>query len=259
MIDSPASPPPAVWAAARQPSQQAPAGVPAVPVNKRVQRQVRKLGLASAGPESGGTLFSERVLVVHQKAKVLEKRVEYSIFDQRGLRLGYVRQLGSAMSGLAGSSNATRRFQISDPEGTPLLMLTKPASLLKSKVSVMQPDGTLVGQIIQDNLGLLGPALGGKFNDRFRIEAEGEVLGTINAEDWRAWDFSLQDPGGSEIARVTKTRTGFAREAFTKADHYVLEIHRSLEDPLLTLVVSAAVTLDVVLKPHGDTPRQRRR
>lgn len=255
MLDSPTVPPPAPFATAERRGSKA----PEVPTNKRAQRQIQKLGLGSPNDNGGGTLFSERVLVVHQKAKLIEKRVEYAIFDQLGRPMGQVRQLGSAMAGLVASSNSTKRFQISDAGGNTLLTLTKPTTIVKSRVSVMRGDGTHVGHIVQDNLGLLASALGGRFNDRFRMEADGEVVGTINAEDWRAWNFNIQDANGTEIARVTKTRAGLAREAFTKADHYVLEIHRGLEDPLLSLVVSAAVTLDVVLKPQGEAPRQRRR
>ena len=35
---------------------------------------------------------------------------------------------------------------------------------------------------------------------------------------------------------------------FTTADNYVLQIHRPLEDPLRTLVVSAALGVDTALK-----------
>ena len=69
---------------------------------------------------------------------------------------------------------------------------------------------------------------------------------------WRAWDFSIQDPHGSEIARITKTWAGFSKEMFTNADNYVLEMHRTLEDPLLSLVVSAALAVDTVLKQDSD-------
>ena len=39
---------------------------------------------------------------------------------------------------------------------------------------------------------------------------------------------------------------------FTNADNYVLQMHRTLEDPLLSLVVSAALAVDTVLKQDSD-------
>jgi hypothetical protein len=227
-------------------------------VNKSVQRQVGKFDVTDSPQAGGGTLFTERILVINQKAKLFERKAEYSVFDQQGRKVGAVRQFGTSMSRLAvGRDSATKRLQIMDGNGRPALTLTRPATVWKSKVVVSRDDGTPVGLIAQDTLGLLGEFLGGRFNIRFRMEANGEQVGTINAESWQAWDFSIQDAGGVEIARITKTWAGFSKEMFTKADNYVLEIHRPLEDPLLSLVVSAALVVDTVLKQDSDNQRSR--
>lgn len=42
---------------------------------------------------------------------------------------------------------------------------------------------------------------------------------------------------------------------FTKADNYVLEIHRPLDDPLFSLVVSAALAVNTALKQDSDWSR----
>lgn len=229
------------------------------PVNRKVQNQVRKLGVADSTRVGGGTLFTERVLVVNQKAKLFEKKAEYAVFDQHGRKVGGVREFGTSMSTwVVGRDSATKRLQIVDAEGRPLLTLTRPATVLKSKVTVMREDGTHVGEIVQESLGVMASVLGGKFNVRFRMEAGGKTLGTINADDWRAWDFSIQGPNGSEIARITKTWAGFGKENFTKADNYVLEMHTTLEDPLLTLVVSSALVVDTVMKQISDGSRRNR-
>lgn len=232
---------------------------PVAPINKKVQKQVRKLGVADPTRTGGGSLFTEQLLVVNQKAKLFEKKAEYAVFDQCGRKVGGVRQFGTSMSRLAvGRDNATKRLQIVDADGNPLLTLTRPATMLKSKVTVSRQDGTLVGEIVQQSLGVMASVLGGKFNVRFRMEADGETLGTINAEDWRAWDFNIRDEKGTEIARITKVWAGFGKQNFTKADNYVLELHRSLEDPILTLVVSAALVVDTVLKQDSDGNRRNR-
>lgn len=224
-----------------------------------VSKQVQKLGISSPMRNGGGTLFTERVLVINQKAKLFERRAEYSVFDQDGRKVGGVREFGISMSRIAvGRENATKRLQIVDAFGSPCLTLTRPATMWKSKVMVMREDGSLVGCIAQESLGVMASVLGGKFNVRFRMEADGATLGTINAESWRAWDFSIQDAQGSEIARITKTWAGFFKQSFTKADNYVLEIHRELEDPLLTLVVSGALVVDTVLKQAGGGDHRSR-
>jgi uncharacterized protein YxjI len=73
-------------------------------------------------------------------------------------------------------------------------------------------------------------------------------VGSINAENWRAWNFSIKDGTGTEVARITKTFEGLAKTMFTTADNYVVQIHRHLEDPLRSLVVAAAVSVDTALK-----------
>ena len=250
-IDAPVVAPPTQAVARSAPVR--PVAVARAPINKNVQRQVRKLGVADSALAGGGTLFTEQILIVNQKAKLFEKKAEYSVFNQQGHKVGGVRQFGISMSRLVvGRENETKRLQIVDAEGRPILTLTRPATVMKSKVTVMRQDGTPVGQIVQENFGVMASMFGGRFNIRFRMESGGETLGTINAESWRAWDFSIQDPHGSEIARITKTWAGFSKEMFTKADNYVLQMHRPLEDPLLSLVVSAALAVDTVLKQGSD-------
>ena len=86
----------------------------------------------------------------------------------------------------------------------------------------------------------------GKIN--FGLEAGGSVVGSINAENWRAWNFSIQDISGTELARITKTWEGLAKTMFTTADNYVLQIHRPLQEPLRSLVVASALSVDTALK-----------
>ncbi|MEU8924384.1 phospholipid scramblase-related protein [Kitasatospora sp. NPDC048545] len=222
-------------------------GQPAAPVGDaaKVQRQVRQQ--AGVGPVlgGGGTLFSEPVLVVNQKAKLIELTNEYSVFDQQGATLGSVVQVGQ--SGLRKvirllfsiDQYLTHKLEIRDAQGTPVLLLTRPAKLIKSRVIVQHPNGQEVGQIIQQN------AIG-KIN--FALEVGGRKVGAIKAENWRAWNFSIVDETDTEVARITKTWEGLAKTMFTTADNYVLQIHRPLTDPLLSLVVATALTVDTALK-----------
>ncbi|HMS11458.1 MAG TPA: phospholipid scramblase-related protein, partial [Microthrixaceae bacterium] len=67
--------------------------------------------------------------------------------------------------------------------------------------------------------------------------------------NWRAWDFAIHDETETEIARVTKTWEGLAKTMFTTADNYVLRVHRpDLPQPLLSLVVASALSIDTALK-----------
>jgi uncharacterized protein YxjI len=72
--------------------------------------------------------------------------------------------------------------------------------------------------------------------------------GSINAENWRAWNFNITDGQGNEVARVTKTWEGLAKTMFTTADNYVVNIHRQLPEPMRSLVVASALCIDTALK-----------
>ncbi|MFI9227880.1 phospholipid scramblase-related protein [Streptomyces rimosus] len=211
----------------------------------RVQHQVQQQAGVAPTAQGGGTLFTEPVLVVNQKAKLIEVTNEYSVFDQHGNTLGTVVQVGQStakkvlriVSSL--DQYMTHRLEIRDAYGQPQLVLTRPAKFIKSKVLVERPDGQPVGEIVQQN------AIG-KIN--FAMMAGGQQIGAIKAENWRAWNFAIVDHTDTEVARITKTWEGLAKTMFTTADNYVLQIHVQLPEPLRSLVVATALTVDTALK-----------
>ncbi|WP_285564270.1 phospholipid scramblase-related protein [Streptomyces sp. RTGN2] len=216
------------------PAQQQPA---AVPQQGMPQQQ--------GGVPGGASLFNQQVLVVNQKAKLIEVTNEYSVFDQNGNTIGSVVQVGqSALRKVLRFLTSidqylTHRLEIRDAYGQPQLLLTRPAKFIKSKVIVQRADGQPVGEIVQQN------AIG-KIN--FAIMVDGQQIGAIKAENWRAWNFAIVDHNDAEIARITKTWEGLAKTLFTTADNYVLQIHYQLPEPLLSLVVATALTVDTALK-----------
>ncbi|WP_406441019.1 phospholipid scramblase-related protein [Streptomyces sp. NBC_01613] len=211
----------------------------------RVQRQVQQqAGVAGGGP-GGGSLFTEPVLVVNQKAKLIEVTNEYKVMDQNGNQIGSVTEVGqSALKKVLRFVSSldqfmTHRLEIRDAHGQPQLLLTRPAKFMKSKVVVSRPDGSPVGEIVQQNMI-------GKIN--FAMNVDGQKVGAIKAENWRAWNFAIVDHADNEVARITKTWEGLAKTMFTTADNYVLQIHYQLPEPLLSLVVATALTVDTALK-----------
>ncbi|MFJ9714597.1 phospholipid scramblase-related protein [Streptomyces sp. NPDC101213] len=228
-----------------QPAQQPAPAQPAAGPDPRVQRQVQQQAGVAAGGPGGGTLFSEPVLVVNQKAKLIELTNEYKVMDQQGNQLGSVVQVGQSalrkvLRFVASIDQfMTHRLEIRDAHGQPVLLLTRPRKFLRSRVVVTRPDGQPVGEIVQQNVF-------GKIN--FAINAGGGQVGAIKAENWRAWNFAIVDHAGNEVARITKTWEGLAKTLFTTADNYVLQIHYQLPEPLLSLVVATALTVDTALK-----------
>jgi uncharacterized protein YxjI len=189
-------------------------------------------------------LLEQPVLVVNQKTKLIELTNEYAVFDGSGRQLGAVTQVGQ--SGLKKAVRLvsqldqflTHHLEVRDAGG-PVLVLTRPAKVMRSRVLVARPGGQPVGEIAQANVF-------GRI--RFDLVVAGQLVGAIQAENWRAWDFAISDAQGREVARITKTWEGFARTVFTTADDYVVRVHQRLEDPLASLVLASALTVDTALK-----------
>ena len=210
----------------------------------KIQQQVGDISAANIG-SGGGTLFTEPILVVNQKVKLIELNNQYSVFDSSGKQIASVNQVGQSTAKkllrLVSSLDQflTHKLEISDMKGQVLLRLTRPAKVFKSTVIVSDGTDREVGRIVQENMI-------GKIN--FSLQVGQQQIGAIKGENWRAWDFRIEDASGTEVARITKKFEGIAKTLFTTADNYVLNIHRPLEQPLISLVVAAALSIDTALK-----------
>lgn len=222
-------------------------------VNRRARRILADVAKA-AGPTvppvgPAGPLFTEPVLVVSQKAKLIEVHNEYAIHDGRGIQIGAVREVGlnTAKKLLRAFTRLDtlleHTYQIVDMTGAPVLVLSHPSEPFRAGILVEDGSGQEVGRIIQENM--VGRI-------RFRLKAYGRgVVGSLNAENWRAWNFNIQDEHGTEVARITKTWEGLAKAVLTTADNYVVKIAPGVEQPFRTLVVASAVCIDSALKQES--------
>jgi uncharacterized protein YxjI len=218
----------------------------------KIQRQLhgdassrRSANVGDAAFVGGGTIFTEPILVVNQKAKLIELNNQYSVFDQSGQKIAAVNQVGQTAAKkvmrmmTSFDQFMTHRLEIVDAEGRVVLRLTRPGKVVKSTVIVSDPNDQEIGRIVQDNVF-------GKIH--FTLQAGGHTYGSIRAENWRAWNFKVEDHNGVEIARITKTFEGVAMTLFTTADNYVVQIHTQIPQPLNSLVVAAALSVDTALK-----------
>ena len=220
-----------------------------------VASQVSGEGARGAGidpqmlPTGGGTIFTEPVLVVNQKAKLIEVTNQYSVFTRDGVQIASVNEVGQSKAKkllrIVSSVDQflTHTLEVRDAAGALALTIVRPRKLLKSTVIVSDGSGTEVGRIVQQN------AIG---KIRFGLEAGNQEIGTLKAENWRAWNFAIADVNGTEIARITKTFEGIAKALFTTADNYVVQLHGTIAQPLLSLVVAAALSVDTALKQDSN-------
>ena len=209
------------------------------------ESKYRSANVGEAAFVGGGTIFTEPILVVNQKAKLIELNNQYSVFNQNGQQIASVNQVGQSAAKKAVrlltsfDQFMTHKLEIADTAGRVLLRITRPAKVMKSTVIISDANDQEVGRIVQDNVF-------GKIH--FSLQAGGHTYGAIKAENWRAWNFRIEDHTGVEVARITKTFEGIAKTMFTTADNYVVQIHTQIPQPLNSLVVAAALSVDTALK-----------
>lgn len=187
--------------------------------------------------------LDQRTIVVEQVRKFFEMRNQYGLYDTDGQRIGAIEQVEQSplqfLVRLFSSLDVMlpTTLAVEDADDQPVLLLHKP--WFRWKVEVSRPDGTPLGTVAKQLR--LGKA-------RFSIaDPDGRELGEVRAENWRAKDFTIVDPSGEEVARVSKRWRGLVTEAFTDADTYVVDLGAAVE-PLRSLALAAALSIDVIMK-----------
>ena len=189
--------------------------------------------------------YTENVLAVSQKRKIIELTNEYDIYGADGQVIGRVVEVGQ--SGLKKAARfltsldqfMTHRLEVRDAAGQVIFTLTRPAKIMKSTLVVTHPNGAEMGRLVQQNVF-------GKI--RFSLEAGGAQVGLLSAENWIAWNFRLADHTGAEVGRITKTFEGILTTMFTTADTYSVNLSPHLTEPLKSLCIAAALCVDTALK-----------
>jgi uncharacterized protein YxjI len=195
-------------------------------------------------------LLSHDVLVISQKAKIIETMDEYRVFDDAGNEIGTIREVEQSttkrvvrlFSGV--DQFLTHKLGVFDSEGRQVLMLERPAKLMKSRIKVSDAERIERGAILQDNV--VGP------KHFALVDGRGERIGSIDGENWMDWDFAIHDESGAEVGRITKKWAGILKEGYTTADTYALQIEAEVSSDLRLLMFASAAGLDVALK-QDDT------
>lgn len=181
---------------------------------------------------------------VHQRRKVFELRNQYTLTGENGEPIGAVEQVDQSpftflvrlFSDLDVALPVT--LSITETGGGEALRLRKP--WFRYAVTVSSGDGTALGRITKRiRLGKASFAVTG---------SDGEVLGELRAENWRARDCRFDDVSGAEAARVTKKWRGLATEMFTDADSYAVTFAASTDESVRRLALAAALAVDLTMK-----------
>lgn len=84
----------------------------------------------------------------------------------------------------------------------------------------------------------------------FDLEASGVVHGTVDASGWSGFEYRVEQ-AGAEAGRITNLGSGPILGVRTTSNDFLLELDRPIEEPLRTLVLACAVSMDVSVS-HSD-------
>jgi len=132
-------------------------------------------------------------------------------------------------------------IEIKTPAGERILTVRRGITFLRSVVEVLDDKGIVVGKFRQRLL-----SIGGKFEV---LDANERSLCMLKGK-WTSWDFRFVSADNKEFASVSKKWAGLAKEFFTSADNYVLQINKDVPEnhPLRVLILAAVMCIDFVLK-----------
>ncbi|GAA2661101.1 DUF2510 domain-containing protein [Streptomyces lunalinharesii] len=201
--------------------------------------------LGGGGPEA---LLSADVLAINQDFKWVDISTSYSVLDRKGIEAGSVAETGQNAARKVMRFVSTmdrylsRKFEIRDAAGVPFLELSRGTKVLKAKVQVARPDGTPVGEILQDRVVTFGS---------FDLVVGGATIGHIQAS-WSAFHFTFTDHTGTEVARIGRSLLDRVLDVAFGADYYYYEVLSPMAEPLRSMALAAALTMDTLLKPDKD-------
>jgi uncharacterized protein YxjI len=133
--------------------------------------------------------------------------------------------------------------EVNTPSGDAVLGVKRGTSFFVSKVDVLDEDDERVGGFKQK--------LFSWTSTFFVLGEDDQQLCTLKGK-WTSWEFNFEHNGVS-LAKVSKKWDGFARQLFTDADTYMLEISDDVpeDNPLRILILASVLCIDMVLSERG--------
>lgn len=129
---------------------------------------------------------------------------------------------------------------VEDTKGNKIVSVKRGFTWFVSEVEVLDGKGNLIGRFRQKLF-----SIGGRFE---LFDAQNNHVLTLQGK-FTSWEFKLLRDE-VEFATITKKWAGFAKEMFTTADNYMIQISDKVpaESPLRPLIIAAAMCIDLVLK-----------
>jgi uncharacterized protein YxjI len=189
----------------------------------------------------------EKQLFVDEKVNAFKFKNEYSLYNDAGEVVGSIHQLLSTWEKirklLISQKITPFNYEIRNSHGEIIAEIKKGWTFWLPKIQLVM-NGAVIG-VIHQRFKLIKP--------KFDIyDNNNQPIGSIKG-NWSHWQFDITSDKGIELGHVSKKWAGIAKELFTTADKYIVNIEPGVQDEKMRmLVLSAALTIDLVLKEQGQ-------
>lgn len=191
--------------------------------------------------------------VVREHVKFLTDRNTYDILDgDTGEELGTAHEVIGGLVGLLrwfiSKHILPTRVEVREkPDDSLVFTIRRRGYVFKSSVEVLDAQGDVIGSFRSKFLTISGG---------FHVyDKDGDHFAEIKG-DWFGFDYRFVTPDRKvELGRVSKKWGGVAKELFTSADTYGVEVGDELADEPVAkmLILAAALAIDMIYKEESRT------
>ena len=209
-------------------------------------------GPLAEGAPGRSALLDENVFVVERFTDLGRRWSDRSVLRPDGTKAGMLRRAAPANPRPAPGLKAlvvrdqskNDVVELVDDQQAVVLTLIRPVGVAKSSVEVRDGDGRDAGRILQQSLR--------RNETTFAfLGANGRFLGDLQTDNWVAWDLRIMDSHARQVATITRDWKGLDLTNFSSPDDYVVRVNDSVHEPLRTLVVACALSLEIVVRPDS--------
>lgn len=194
------------------------------------------------------SIFERNTFFVKEHVGLLKAANNYDVFDPDNLETPLLEVREEKLGFITKALRFTEykrmtpfNIFVKEPgTGKSLLHVHRGIALFLSKVVVNDEKEQPVGMFKQKLF-----SIGGAFN---LLDPQEQPLGELKG-NWKSWEFTFSH-NGQALGKVSKKWAGLAKELFTTADNYVIEIDPSVpaDAPQRKMMLAACFCIDMVLK-----------
>lgn len=192
-------------------------------------------------------LLSHNSIVIQQIRNFMAD--DFDILDTDGNCIGKIETTGGTLSRMFMGS---RRLTVSEPDGTPVFVITDPTDFALDRYEVYYPDPQATDAEVKQRGGAGAPRLLATIQQKFAFfkrRLEISIPGFANCEvDGNVWHydatFNINDV---EVAQMSRKWSGFTN-LLSGNERYVLQLKDDLPPQLRAAIIGAAIALDLMVK-----------